>query len=80
MFQYIQNKPESYSWFNMLSMPTIILYEPLFPDTDSSGESEVFINNANHGFVTQLCCAKLVPTVTLRLQNHCWNFMAQYFF
>ena len=31
-------------------------------------------------WVTQLSCAKLVPTVTLRLQNHCWNFMAQYFF
>ena len=59
MLQYVQNKPESYSWFNMLSMPTIILYEPLFPDRDSLGESEVFINNANHGFVTQLCCAKL---------------------
>ena len=55
MFQYVQNKPESYSWFNMLSMPTIILYEPLFPDTDSSGESEVFINNAIMGDTTKLC-------------------------
>ena len=61
----------SYSWINKVVNANNFTVH-YSSDTDSSGESEVFINNANHGFVTQLfqnnsavCLGRLSNAVNL---------------
>ena len=77
--QYKHKKGLSYSWINKVVNANNFTGH-YSSDTDSSGESEVFINNANHGFVTQLCqnspavcLGRLGYTVNLWPTNSCYS-------